>query len=53
MPIYTVVATMELFAETEHEAYAHVRAALEHSRTATIDHLDSEVVSQRSDVEEV
>jgi len=47
MPVYTVLVTVALTADSAHEAYGYIRHALDHARKAEILHVDSEVLTER------
>ena len=50
--IYTLTATVDIVADSEHEAYTFLRHALSHAKKAEIVYLDSEVVATRSDADD-
>jgi hypothetical protein len=51
MPLYTVLVTVKVSAESKHEAYGFIRHALDHAKKAEILHIDSEVIETAPDEE--
>jgi len=43
-PLYEILTTVRVYAETPSDAYSYVRHALEHAKKAEIEHVDSEIV---------
>ena len=41
MPLYEIISTVRVYADSPNEAYGYVRHALEHAKKAEIEHLDS------------
>jgi len=52
MPTYTVLVTVKLHGENQHEAYEYIRHAIDNAKKADIEHMDSEVVETEPDDED-
>jgi mannose-1-phosphate guanylyltransferase len=46
---YTVLVTVKVSADSEHEAYGFIQHALDHAKKAEIVHIDSEVIETKPD----